>query len=79
MHDWTGRKDWVSMASWVRWSSSWTTSGSWPLLRPAVYFCHVSSYPAWVTKVTWTLDCEELNALVMPCRVVRLASEADSQ
>ena len=27
----------------IRWSSSWTTSGSWPFVRPAVYFCQVSS------------------------------------
>ncbi len=79
MQDWTGRNDWVSMAAWVRWSSSCTASGSCPLVRPARYFCQVSSYPAWVTRVTWTWVCDELNALVIDWSVVRLASEADSQ
>ena len=79
MQDWTGRNDWVSMAAWVRWSSSWTASGSCPLVSPARYFCQVSSYPDCVTRVTCTLDCDELYALVIACSVVRLALLADSQ
>src|SRR5271157_5190266 len=79
MQDWTGRKEPVSMAAWVRWSSSWAAAGSCPLLRPARYFCQVSSYPDWVTRVTCTLDCDELKALVIACSVVRLALLADSQ
>src|ERR1700750_2091625 len=48
-------------------------SGRSPVPRPDLYFCSVASQSIWLTRLTFTSLCDELNESTRPCSAVSLA------
>src|SRR2546421_341043 len=73
IHAWAGRTAWRSIICWSAVSSICARSGRSPLARPARNLLNVSMYVVWLTSVTCTSFCDELNRSVIRCSVSSLA------